>query len=159
MAGPHGEWTSEAPTENDSLVPQVLEPGRGADLAVGISLSQDVGPSVLRYVESTNLAVSRFENYLPRSGAQISSIPSVEAGIRLAWALSKALRDATEDLGEGAKLHLFMATPLSVAILIGHLWNRMPPTQLYDDLGRRAPTHRPLPSDLRPCSANDGRSE
>jgi SMODS-associated and fused to various effectors sensor domain len=33
------------------------------------------------------------------------------------------------------KIHLFLATPSSGALLLGHLWDRMPPTQLYEDLG------------------------
>jgi hypothetical protein len=32
-------------------------------------------------------------------------------------------------------LHLFIYGPLGGAVLLGNLWNRMPETQLYDDLG------------------------
>ena len=33
------------------------------------------------------------------------------------------------------RLHLFLAASHGLALLLGHLWNRMPPTQLYVDLG------------------------
>jgi hypothetical protein len=32
-------------------------------------------------------------------------------------------------------MHLFQSGPLPLAIMIGHLWNRMPRTQIYEDLG------------------------
>jgi hypothetical protein len=32
-----------------------------------------------------------------------------------------------------AKLHLFQSAPNGIGILLGHLWNRVPVTQLYDD--------------------------
>jgi hypothetical protein len=40
-------------------------------------------------------------------------------------------------------VHLFQAGPLALAVMVGYLWNRMPMTQLYEDLGPRdryAPT-------------------
>ena len=33
------------------------------------------------------------------------------------------------------KLHVFLATPHGAALLLGHLWDRMPLTQLYEDHG------------------------
>jgi len=33
-----------------------------------------------------------------------------------------------------AKIHLFLATPMGAALFLGHLWNRIPPTQLYEDV-------------------------
>lgn len=31
--------------------------------------------------------------------------------------------------------HVFFYGPRTAAVLLGHSWNRMPPTQLWDDLG------------------------
>ena len=33
------------------------------------------------------------------------------------------------------RIHLFLAGPQGAILLLGHLWDRMPPTQLYEDLG------------------------
>jgi len=33
------------------------------------------------------------------------------------------------------RLHLFLAVPHGLGLLLGHLWDRMPPTLLYEDLG------------------------
>jgi hypothetical protein len=38
--------------------------------------------------------------------------------------------------GDGAQRpHLFLAIPHGLALLLGHLWDRMPPTLVYEDLG------------------------
>lgn len=49
----------------------------------------------------------------------------------LATAISRRLREDTPSQRHG--VHLFQASPLPLAIMIGHLW--MPRTQVYDDLG------------------------
>ena len=51
----------------------------------------------------------------------------------LAAAISRALREDTGSRRDG--VHLFQSGPLPLAIMIGHLWNRMPRTQVYEDLG------------------------
>jgi SMODS-associated and fused to various effectors sensor domain len=50
-----------------------------------------------------------------------------------AQALLDALR--SESSGGVPRLHLFQAGPLGLALLLGHVWNRLPETQVYDDLG------------------------
>ena len=32
------------------------------------------------------------------------------------------------------RVHLFLATPIGLALLLGHRWNRVAPTIVYDDL-------------------------
>jgi hypothetical protein len=61
--------------------------------------------------------------------------------------IGQALLDAirSEAGGHEPPLHLFAAGPLGLSLLLGHVWNRMPETQLYDDLGvgrGYAPTFR-----------------
>jgi hypothetical protein len=53
----------------------------------------------------------------------------------LGWtqAVTHELRTLAE---EGhPQLHLFLHGPRTAAVLLGNAWNRMPPTQLWDDLG------------------------
>jgi hypothetical protein len=66
-------------------------------------------------------------------GASRQAVASPEVGLALAAAISSALRDDTHDRRDG--VHLFQSCPLPLAILIGHLWNRMPQTQVYEGLG------------------------
>jgi hypothetical protein len=43
------------------------------------------------------------------------------------------IRELTRDVI--GTLHLFQFGPVGAALLLGHLWNRVPRTRLYDDLG------------------------
>ncbi len=55
-----------------------------------------------------------------------------------ATAAAVGIRDLVRQLvrEHGARrLHLFLAAPHGLVLLLGHLWDRMPPTQLYEDLG------------------------
>jgi hypothetical protein len=33
------------------------------------------------------------------------------------------------------RIHLFLAAPAGLALLLGHRWNRIAPTVVYEDLG------------------------
>ena len=70
--------------------------------------------------------------YSPQGGSGRESVKSPQDGLGLAYAITDALRQATSG---ASKAHLFQATPMPLSLMIGHLWNRMPETQLYDDLG------------------------
>ena len=51
----------------------------------------------------------------------------------LAASVSSAMREDTRSMRQ--RLHVFQAGPLALSIMVGHLWNRMPITQPYEDLG------------------------
>jgi SMODS-associated and fused to various effectors sensor domain len=51
-----------------------------------------------------------------------------------------AIRDEARKIAthfRPTKVHLFLATPAGLALLLGHLWDRMPDTQTYEDLASR----------------------
>ena len=55
-----------------------------------------------------------------------------------AVALAQAIRNEVRRLADSAharRLHLFLACPAGLALLLGHRWNRVPTTQLHEDLG------------------------
>jgi SMODS-associated and fused to various effectors sensor domain len=54
-------------------------------------------------------------------------------GQTLSWAREtlQAIRIAARD--HNGQVHLFMYTSASAALFLGHIWNRVPATQLYDD--------------------------
>lgn len=52
--------------------------------------------------------------------------------------LATSIRDRVRDLArrhKAKRVHLFLVIPKGLALLLGHKWDRMPDTQLYDDLG------------------------
>ena len=71
--------------------------------------------------------------YEPAGGPGQSAVKDAGHAVGLAEAIATQLR-ADLQAHSGA-VHLFIAGPLPLALLVGHRWNRIPSTQLYDDLG------------------------
>lgn len=52
-----------------------------------------------------------------------------------ACALAVGIRDAVRREVKGyTRVHLFLAGPMGLALLLGHRWNRVAPTIVYEDL-------------------------
>lgn len=131
--GREGEWSSSSPKHEFTLQREVIDINAGNDIAVAISISQPISDDVLAYIENEQLPIGRLHGYSPVGGASRQAIPTPECGAGAAAAVSAALREDT-DRHRGV-LHLFIAAPLPLAVLVGHSWNRMPKTQLYEDRG------------------------
>lgn len=133
VIGREGEWTSTTLRESVTIERDWIEVGQGDDVAAAISVSQPIGDDVLAYIRTNELPIGKLVVYSPPGGPSREAVRSAEAGVGFAAAISRALREDTSS--RAARLHLFQATPLPLALMIGHLWNRMPRTQLYDDMG------------------------
>jgi hypothetical protein len=127
------EWSSSGDRVEAALDRVVLEVAQGDQLAVGISVAVDIGADVVAYLQREKIPVRMFVNLLPASGVGRDAIGGPEEARGLAQALLDAIRG--EVRGYALPLHLFAAGPLGLSLLLGHVWNRMPETQLYDDLG------------------------
>lgn len=121
--------------------------GSGADFAVAISVSQEITADVLAYVRQTLPSVGRYLALAPVAGPSGQVIRDESE----ARACAVTIRDRVRGLAReqhGGQLHLFLCCPRGVALLLGHLWDRMPTTQLHEDLGGRG--HGYVPSYLIP---------
>ena len=105
----------------------------GADLAVGIAPAYDPSDDVLAYLRRRRINAA-YARIRPAGGPGNYSISgSAEAK---GWAL--AARDCVRRLaGENRPdcIHLFLAGPHAAMLLLGHFWDGMPRTQLYEYLG------------------------
>ena len=133
ITGREGEWASSSPKQEFNLQREIIDIGAGDDIAVAISISQPIKNDVLAYIEEEQLSIDKLHIYAPSGGASREAVPTPQHGAGAAAAISSALRDDTSR--HRGLLHLFIAAPLPLAVLVGHLWNRMPKTQLYDDRG------------------------
>jgi hypothetical protein len=127
-----GDVASDGPSRPCQLRENVVVLDAGPELAVGLNISGDLTDAVVRHLSTAGVNADRLV------------VLSVEAPSRQAltddgdvrgWvqAVTGRLRSLAED---GApRLHLFIYGPRTAATLLGHGWNRMPPTQLWDDLG------------------------
>jgi hypothetical protein len=110
------------------------EVGSGAELCLGICLSADLSEDVFHFLQKSVPGTGRLISIFPKAGPSNVAIRS-DAAAR-AWALNT--RDLVRTLVRkyrATTIHLFLAVPHGAALLLGHLWDRMPMTQLYEDLG------------------------
>lgn len=133
IQGREGEWSSAKGRERARIKREELEIGQGEDLAVALAVSQAIREDVLSHIREHGPPVSKLVVFSPAGGSSRDSVRSPEAGLGLAGAISAALRKETSS--QRATLHLFQSAPLPLAVMVGHLWNRMPITHLYEDLG------------------------
>lgn len=131
--GRDGRWSSSAPREAMTVTRDAINIDNGQDWAVAVAISQPIAEDVASYIRDARLPIGKLVIYSPTSGPSTTSVGSPTEGLSLAAAISAALRADTRNHRD--TLHIFLACPLPVAILLGHLWNRMPATQIYEDLG------------------------
>lgn len=133
-AGPQ-RWTSDQPKGQATVIaaPPVAV-GQGPDLAIAVSVSQMAGELAESYVRAAEIPVGELvEIYV--DGAPDSQLVR---GPDQARAIVEELYACIAAVHRDRKLHLFTAIPGPLALLLGHRWNRMPQTQLYDDRGTQA---------------------
>ena len=133
ILGREGEWSSAGARSPMELLREEIPLGAGNEIALAVSISADIREDVLHFLGSYGTPVDKLIVYSPAAGANRSAIPGVREGLGLAHKVSAAMRADTRDIG--SKVHLFQAGPLPLSVILGHLWNRMPLTQLYDDMG------------------------
>jgi CBASS immunity sensor of nucleotide second messenger signals len=130
-------WPSHGPVGVFGIHPtNEMTLGTGAEIAVAISLSREITPDVLPYVQGTLPAVGRYLALSPVSGPTGHAIRGDSEARGCAVAIRDFVRDLARENG-GGRLHLFFCCPRGIALLLGNLWDRMPATQLHEDLGAR----------------------
>jgi hypothetical protein len=108
--------------------------GSGIELAVAIGMSVDPTAAVTHYVTGANLPIDRVLTLLPADGAHDQSVAGPGEAVAYAQALRNAVRRDLER-APATRVHLFLAGPGGLALLLGHRWNRVAPTTVYEDLG------------------------
>lgn len=104
----------------------------GADVALALAISDDLTADVKRYIASTGIDIPVITVYLP-TGVSNASV----TGCEHAYAVALAVRDLAREIARTVNppvLHLFMAAPAGLAVLLGGVWDRVPTTQTYEDL-------------------------
>lgn len=125
-------WGSDA-TYVVPIVPTVTSHpiGRGADLAIAVEMSASMTEDVLAFLRAQDVEVQQ----LIVMGAIGGPRDNVVAGPEDASARVVGIRDAVRQVvRDHRRLHLFLACPMAMALLLGHRWNRIAATTVYEDL-------------------------
>ncbi|MEU3571255.1 SAVED domain-containing protein [Kitasatospora sp. NPDC036755] len=108
--------------------------GQGNDLAVAIAVATDPTDDVMDYLREASLPVARLLVYRPATGSGDNSVPDGRAAAALALGIRDHLRRTCRRYQSAGRIHLFQACPMGLAVLMGHRWNGLRPTTIYEDL-------------------------
>ena len=106
----------------------------GGNLALAIGLTHDPTSQVRDYITGAGLPVAKLLTLSTPGGATPTSVPGP------GWAADWVRHARERARGVAGKLrpprvHLFLAAPAGVALFLGHDWNLMPDTTVYDHVG------------------------
>jgi hypothetical protein len=125
-------WSSQA-AYSAPTVPTVVEQAvdQGEDLAVAIEVATPIGDDVMAWIRRRGVPVRRLVAISPAGGPRDNSVVDAEDACALAVGIRDAVR---KEVSGHPRVHLFLAGPMSLALLLGHRWNRVAPTVVYEDL-------------------------
>jgi SMODS-associated and fused to various effectors sensor domain len=128
-------WTSDTPavTEVQLNVQETLI-GRGDELAVVVAIAYGPSVAVRQYLEAAGVPVARLATLSPATRPSDQAVTGPGQAVALAQVIRNRIRQLA-DASRTPRLHLVLACPAGLALLLGHRWNRVPTTQLYEDLG------------------------
>ncbi|MDT5102265.1 MAG: hypothetical protein QOC76_6002 [Mycobacterium sp.] len=124
-------WTSEEATHDYAIARDEQAMGAGADTAIIVNISADAARDTIEWIQETNLPVSRVVTITPAAGAGPNAVPTPSS----ANSAAVAIRDVARRYSRVGNIHLFLIGPLGLAVLLGHHWNRVATTHVYEHLG------------------------
>lgn len=130
-------WSLEASSEASGLDIGVIRQDVGAeDLAVLVGVSDDPMPAF----EASRASLPRFRAMLRISPGVDRAVVLASPGqaVHAARLIERAIRDARADFRPRGAIHLFMATPLGLGMLVGQLLNTLGSVQTYEHLAEDA---------------------
>jgi hypothetical protein len=107
----------------------------GTDLAVAIGVTLDPTRAVANYLRETGIPANHLLTSQPAAGADDQSIAGAEQAVTYAETIRNLVRGELDQQPGVEYIHLFLAGPGSLALLLGHRWNRTRPTIVYEHLG------------------------
>ncbi|WP_170177040.1 SAVED domain-containing protein [Myceligenerans xiligouense] len=134
------EWATSAAREGANLDIQSDEHVKGAaELAVAIALTHNPVAEVRRCLSETAIPAERLLVLSRDGGPSQNAVPGPGWAIDWATRARDAVRSATSETG-AQRVHLFIAAPAGLALFLGHQWNLVPTTVVYEHL---APGYAP----------------
>lgn len=118
-----------------TLSPPVSDLPRGVDVALALAISCDPTADITRYLAESGRHMPVI-TVSPRGGPSNTSITDSRHGYAVALAIRNLAREIARTVNPPV-LHLFLAAPAGLAVLLGGVWDRVPTTQTYEDLSAR----------------------
>lgn len=125
-------WSSDTPYSTPAT-PTITsrDLNLGQELGVAIEVATPITSDVLSFARDHELPIGRLVIISPPGGPRDNAVN----GPADACALAVGIRDAVRrEVRRHVRVHLFLAGPMGLALLLGHRWNRVAPTTIYEDL-------------------------
>jgi CBASS immunity sensor of nucleotide second messenger signals len=126
-------WNSDHPYAH-ALTPATMITSlkQGADTAIIVDVATAATPDVVGWLRDTNASVGDAIT-VSMPGGRVRD--DIVGGAAEAIALAIGIRDIARHAARTSpRLHLFLACPAGLALLLGHRWNRLTTTDVYEDL-------------------------
>lgn len=132
----HGELWSSASPRRSVPSPSVhrVAIGPGGDLAVAVGIAVDPTTAVANYLTGSSTEVGELVVVQPREGAHDQVVAGPGEAVAYAQDVRNIVRTELERR-PARRIHLFLSGPGGLALLLGHRWNRLSPTTVYEHLG------------------------
>jgi SMODS-associated and fused to various effectors sensor domain len=127
------EWSTAGEVPTTGVDRTDIDLSLGSDVAVGVSIAHDLSGEVEAYLRSAAVPASRLVHLTPTTGISHESVPDDAVARGLARQIVTEVRAAVRDVSS-ARVHLFLSMPYGLAVLLGHVWNRIPETTVYEDV-------------------------
>lgn len=110
----------------DVTLEQCSDDGR---MAVVVSIAAEAAEAAASHANEAGIGT--ILTLSPTLGARYGAVPDGSTAARLAVSIRDRLRSSLTP--EVTELHLYLAVPDGLALLLGHFWNRLRPTVVYED--------------------------
>jgi hypothetical protein len=129
-------WTGEEATNQYAVILDecTVDARAGTDTAIIVNVAADAAADAIEWIQQADLPVSEILTITPTVGAGPNAVPTPSA----ANSLAIAVRDVARRHSGTGEVHLFLIGPLGLAVLLGHHWNRVTTTHVYEHLGATA---------------------
>jgi len=124
-------WSSEETTQTYPLDVAEQTVGLGTGTALIVNVAADAASATIEWIRQLQLPVGTIVTAAPSAGTGPRAVPTAVA----ANSLAVAVRDLARGHASAESLHLFLIGPLGLAVLMGHHWNRVATTHVYEHLG------------------------
>ncbi|WP_232491310.1 SAVED domain-containing protein [Mycobacterium dioxanotrophicus] len=124
-------WSSEEATQTYPLDVAEQTVGSGAGTALIVNVAADAASAAIEWIQQSELPVGTIVTATPSAGTGPRAVPTPAT----ANSLAVAVRDLARRHASTGPLHLFLIGPLGLAVLMGHHWNRVAITHVYEHLG------------------------
>jgi hypothetical protein len=125
-------WTTDTEYFEPTMPMATERPiGQGDEVAVAVAVATHMADDVLAFLRAHRVPVSQLVVLQPPGGPKDNSVATPATAVALAVGIRNEVRRRVKN---ARRVHLFLAGPMGLSLLLGHRWNRVAPTTVYEEV-------------------------